>query len=235
MTQAWIVRFQTLLVLQVFVLLPFGSAWTQSFGVSVNGEAKTCDGTQDYDKSGTLEISGLARSTCKESNQGGVATASSGADLSSGLGGAIAVAVTNSAATGVAESVANDTVTLLPPRGFSGASVDVLMSEHFQVEITHMGGNAHSNLVRICWEAPDLPDDCSIKDKSAHGFSTHELTVQKSASGFTFALQRKVTALGGVEAIKEQEWIGTYEVTDLSFSLPKGWGCKLASGIKCKY
>jgi hypothetical protein len=120
-----------------------------------------------------------------------------------------------------------DTVTLIPPHGFTGNSVKVTLTDDYAFVITGVSGQRKAE-TSICWQIPGLLRGACLSQitngKSVQTFKK-QLTIPKSK--FTFQL---TVAIGAVA-------VGTSAGaadSGVSFALPTQWTCTYASGFPCR-
>jgi len=229
--RVWISRLPRILILGIFALLICAqAAWGQEYGTNVNGGVATCGGSPKYNQNGVLSSSGKEDSVCAPA---GIlvagASASSTASLQNGTHGVVAVGGPASAYAGF---ITYDTLTLIPPPGFDGSSVDFTISDSYSVTtILNMGG---SGKVKICWQygpAGTKDQTCATTVTGKGGSFTRSMTLTSKSQ---FAVQIAKVGSADAKSSTGTGWSAEYTTPahPTIGGLPKGWLWVWSSGTE---
>jgi hypothetical protein len=199
----------TLQVLALFFLAPIVWGQTYPYAVLVEGAVTACK-TKKYSKAGRLSETGSEETSCGNIYKSSSAQNDSTADLSSdSMNGSMALTAFNSKSRGSARSIANDTVTLIPPSGYNQNFVDFIVHDEYEVRIDNSNGG--SGYAQLCWGAPKLwkRSKCIQYNKDTNGEVNWAARLKKSSAGFKFAIS-KGTQLGA-SVTGSGSWGGLYD------------------------
>lgn len=229
-----LLKLLTLQVLALLVLAPF--VWSQSnlYGVLVDGTATACK-TKEYSKPCRHDETGSQQTHCGTVYKSSSAMSNSTADLNNdNLNGGVALTAYKSTSSAVARSITNDTVTLIPPSGYSQDSVDFKVKDAYSLAFDNNGGSGYAQL---CWKAPELwaKPQCVQKYKSTQGDVVWPATLKKSATGFQFAIAKGVQLAASLKDTGSWEGDYTTSADPDAFEFEQdGWACTFASGAACE-
>jgi hypothetical protein len=197
---------------------------------NVQGTATACV-LHEYSLTGDGDIKDQASDSCKSGNASSSATSS--LDISE-----IALASAQDAAGSTAEAEAFQTATLIPPKGFTGTSVQFSYADAYALKV--LGTGEHTvGMAKVCIGFAPLGNrDCKEETNGISSGTFHgTFILKKSSSGFKLTIYKLAYSDAAGEAAPP---VGTPTVTSGAvttsnprLTLPKGWKCKYNSGTPC--
>jgi hypothetical protein len=214
------------------LLLCSSFGWSQSY-TFVQGSATACAPGHQYKKLGFGDISRKTSDSCSR----GTGTASSKASFVHNL---VAMGTT-AAYDGIAGANGEDedVITLKPPKGFKGNTVQFSYTDAFAFSISGLGGENQAQAF-VCWtifEGSKLKfKECksSTTNGNSRGQVHHDYVLTKSGSGFQIStLKSASVAITAGPQPPRHITTGSISPGHFHLILPKGWTCKYGSGTAC--